>query len=75
MNNEQRVIRLQADGPEGIDLERMQLDPAEFQSPLPEQFGHVYYADEELGLTVGVWTTTSTLVTVYLDAAYQCPWH
>ena len=59
MNNEQRVIRLEADGPEGIDLERMQLDPAEFQSPLPEQFGHVYYADEELGLTVGVWTTTS----------------
>ena len=59
MNNEQRVIRLEADGPEGIDLESMQLDPAEFQSPLPEQFGHVYYEDEELGLTVGVWTTTS----------------
>jgi hypothetical protein len=54
-----RVIRLDAEGPEGIDLEKMQLDVADFQSPLPEQFGHVYFEDEELGLTVGVWTTTS----------------
>ena len=59
MSNKLRVTRLEADGPEGIDLEKMQLDQADFQSPLPEQFGHVYYEDDELGLTVGVWTTTS----------------
>jgi uncharacterized cupin superfamily protein len=59
MNNALRVIRLEADGPEGIGLEKMLLDPADFQSPLPEQFEHVYFEDEELGLTVGVWTTTS----------------
>ena len=59
MSKNLRVIRLDAEGPEGIDLEKMQLDAADFQSPLPEQFGHVYYEDEELGLTVGVWTTTS----------------
>jgi hypothetical protein len=59
MSNNLRVIRLDAEGPEGIDLEKMQLDAADFQSPLPEQFGHVYFEDEELGLTVGVWTTTS----------------
>jgi hypothetical protein len=45
MTNTLRVIRLEADGPEGIDLEKMQLDPADFQSPLPEQFGHVYFED------------------------------
>ena len=59
MSNNLRVIRLDAEGPEGIDLEKMQLDAADFQSALPEQFGHVYFQDEKLGLTVGVWTTTS----------------
>ena len=59
MNNNLRVIRLQANGPEGIDLEKMELDPADFQSELPEQRIHVYYEDADLGLSVGVWTTTT----------------
>jgi uncharacterized cupin superfamily protein len=37
----------------------MSLDPSDFQSDLPEQHLHVYFEDEELGLSVGVWTTTS----------------
>ena len=36
-----------------------ELDPADFQSDLPEQFVHVYFEDEALGLSVGVWTTTT----------------
>ena len=59
MSNELRVMRLQPDGPEGVGLEKMQLDPDDFQSELPEQYIHVYYEDEQLGLSVGVWTTTS----------------
>ncbi len=59
MNNNLRVIRLRANGPEGIGLEKMELDPADFQSELPEQHIHVYYEDADLGLSVGVWTTTS----------------
>lgn len=59
MNNQQKVIRLEANGPAETGLEKMQLDPAEFQSELPEQHLHVYYEDEDLGLSVGVWTTTS----------------
>jgi len=59
MNNNLRVIRLQADGPEGVGLEKMELDPADFQSELPEQHIHVYYEDADLGLSVGVWTTTT----------------
>ncbi len=37
----------------------LQNDKSALKSALPEQFGHVYYEQEELGLTVGVWTTTS----------------
>ncbi|MEM7196455.1 MAG: cupin domain-containing protein [Pseudomonadota bacterium] len=37
----------------------MELNPKDFQSDLPEQHIHVYFSDEELGLEVGVWTTTS----------------
>jgi len=59
MSNNLQVIRLQADGPEGVGLEKMELDGADFQSELPEQHIHVYYEDEDLGLSVGVWTTTT----------------
>lgn len=37
----------------------MKLDAADFQSALPEQHLHVYFEDAELGLSVGVWTTTT----------------
>ncbi|MCP5090818.1 MAG: hypothetical protein GY949_07835, partial [Gammaproteobacteria bacterium] len=59
MNEKQRVIRLEPRGPADNDLEKMDLDPAGFQSDLPEQTIHVYYEDEGLGLSVGVWTTTT----------------
>ena len=53
------VIRLEREGPAGTGLSRLELDPADFQSELPEQSWHLYYTDEALGLMVGVWTTTS----------------
>jgi uncharacterized cupin superfamily protein len=59
MSSNQKIIRLEASGPAGAGVEEMQLDPADFQSELPQQYVHVYYEDEALGLTVGVWTTTS----------------
>ena len=37
----------------------MHLEPEEFQSKIPVQHIHVYYEDETLGLSVGVWDTTS----------------
>ena len=54
-----RIIKLDADGPGSTGLIRMELDPADFQSDLPDQFWHVYHEDEAIGLYVGVWTTTS----------------
>jgi hypothetical protein len=58
MSKQAGIIRLERDGPPGVGLERMDLDPADFASGLPEQRIHVYFADEAIGLTVGVWTTT-----------------
>ena len=59
MSNNQRVIRLEPGGPVDTGLDEMQLDPTSFQSELPQQHIHVYYEDAALGLSVGVWTTTS----------------
>jgi len=59
MSDNLKVVRLQTEGPEGVGLEKMELDPADFQSELPEQYVHVYYEDADLGLSVGVWTTTT----------------
>lgn len=47
------IIRLQANGPEG--LTPLPIDPAEFETPPEAQNLHVYFADANLGLTVGVW--------------------
>ena len=59
MSNEFRIIRLEPNGPAGTGMEQMQLDAADFQSELPQQHIHVYYENEDLGLSVGVWDTTS----------------
>lgn len=59
MRAEQRVHRLKRNGPAGMGLARMELNPADFRSTLPEQFIHSYFEDDSIGLTVGVWTTTS----------------
>ncbi len=59
MGTEKRVYRLEADGPGGMGLEAMECDPADFASELPTQTLHEYYSDEELGMSVGVWTTST----------------
>jgi hypothetical protein len=58
MSDEKRVIRFEPYGPVGAGLQAMELDQADFQSELPEQQLHVYFEDEALGLSAGVWTTT-----------------
>lgn len=52
------VRRLQRQGPPGVGLDPLDLDPADFQSDVPEQTWHLYHEDEDAGLYVGVWTTT-----------------
>ncbi|NQV45390.1 MAG: DUF861 domain-containing protein [Rhodospirillales bacterium] len=59
MSTEKRVIRLEPNGPADTGLVKMDLDQAGFQSDLPEQTLHLYYEDAALGLTVGIWTTTT----------------
>jgi uncharacterized cupin superfamily protein len=59
MGTEKKVYRLERSGPADAGLAKMKLDPADFQSDLPEQHLHVYFEDEALGLSVGVWTTTT----------------
>jgi uncharacterized cupin superfamily protein len=51
------VIRLEPDGPDNAGLIRDELDPDDFQSPLPVQSTYAYYDDEGAGLYVGVWET------------------
>ena len=58
MSTEKKVIRLERHGPADMGMSKMELDPADFQSDLPEQHIHVYFEDEALGLSVCVWTTT-----------------
>lgn len=53
------IIRLSETGPTDQGLSAMVLDPADFQSALPEQNIHAYFEDANLGLTVGVWDTTA----------------
>ena len=53
------VIRLEANGPDGVGLQPLDLDPDDFQSPLPVQNLHEYFRDEGGGLSVGVWDTTT----------------
>jgi len=59
MTAEAKVYRLELNGPAESGLSKMSLDPADFQSDLPEQYVHEYFGDEDVGLSVGVWTTTS----------------
>jgi len=59
MNTSTGVIRLEANGPGGRGLSAMELDAADFQSPLPKQHYHTYYSDESKGINVGVWDTTT----------------
>jgi uncharacterized cupin superfamily protein len=49
------IIRFEADGPDG--LKPMDLAPYDFAERPEEQLLHVYFEDEDLGLSVGVWET------------------
>jgi uncharacterized cupin superfamily protein len=51
-----RVIRLDPDAPGRVALD---LDPGDFESPPPTQHIDVQFADERIGMTVGVWDTTT----------------
>lgn len=53
------VYLLEPHGPGGTGLEPMELDPADFESELPEQQICYYINQPEIGLYAGVWTTTS----------------
>ncbi len=57
MTQTPRVIRMTENGPNG--LIPMDLDAADFQSPLPKQHTHLYFSDPACGLDVGVWDTTT----------------
>jgi uncharacterized cupin superfamily protein len=53
------VIHLDPLGPDGSGLQPLDLDPAGFQSPLPVQNYHLYHEDAAIGLSVGIWDTTT----------------
>jgi uncharacterized cupin superfamily protein len=55
--NKLSIIHLEPNGPDNIGLVPDELDPADFQSPLPLQNTYAYYDDENTGLYVGVWDT------------------
>lgn len=51
------IIRFEANGPDG--LKPMELDAEDFHSVPDAQNLHVYFEDEDLGMSVGVWDTTT----------------
>jgi uncharacterized cupin superfamily protein len=54
------IIRLSS-APVGFGDTADELEPAMFDSPVPVQHTHSYFEDEELGLYVGLWDTTSVI--------------
>ncbi len=52
----QTVIRID---PDALTLEPLDLDPAAFQSPLPEQNHHLVFKDAAIGLAAGIRDTTT----------------
>ncbi len=59
MTSQKRVVRLARNGPPETGMPEMKCDPAGFQSALPTQHLHVYFEDESIGMSVGVWDTTT----------------
>lgn len=45
--------------PDQLSLDPLELDPKAFQSPLPQQNYTLIFEDEEIGLAVGIWDTTT----------------
>jgi hypothetical protein len=58
MSTEKRVVRLEKYGPADTGMPEMKCNAEDFASDLPTQTLHVYYDDEALGMSVGVWTTS-----------------
>ena len=58
MSSEKKVIRLDTHGPAATGMPEMKCKPEDFASGLPTQTLHVYYNDDDLGFSVGVWTTS-----------------
>ncbi|MCR9127016.1 MAG: cupin domain-containing protein [Rhodobacteraceae bacterium] len=56
MPGEKRIYRFDPEGEGG--LTPMTLDPADFHDMPAAQNVHVYYQDDELGMSAGVWDTT-----------------
>jgi hypothetical protein len=54
-----KVYRLEKYGPADTGMAEMTCNPEDFASALPTQMLHVYFDDEQLGMSVGVWTTSS----------------
>lgn len=50
------IIRFEENGPNG--LSNMELDPSDFHEMPEAQHVHVYFEDNELGMSAGVWDTT-----------------
>ncbi len=50
------ILRIE---PDRALMEPLDLEPDAFQSPLPVQHYHLIFEDEEIGLAVGIWDTTS----------------
>ncbi|MEY5011542.1 MAG: hypothetical protein RLZZ253_2681, partial [Verrucomicrobiota bacterium] len=45
--------------PDRLALVPLELDPMDFQSPLPVQNYYLIYEDPAIGLAVGIWDTTT----------------
>jgi uncharacterized cupin superfamily protein len=58
MTTEKRVYRLEKYGPADTGMDEMKCKAEDFVSDLPTQTIHVYYEDDALGMSVGVWTTS-----------------
>lgn len=56
MTTEKRIYRFDAHGPGG--LKPMDLTPYDFHTRPDAQNLHVYFQDDDLGMSVGVWDTT-----------------
>lgn len=56
---DRRVHRLEKYGPPEVGMEEMTLDPEDFASGLPTQTLCEYFSDPDLGMSVGVWTTST----------------
>lgn len=56
MTQAPRPIRID---PGQLKLEALDLDPASFQSPLPVQHYALVFDDEDIGMAVGIWDTTT----------------